>query len=295
MKIFYHGDADGKVSGHIVYDLVEGDTYEKEAIKINYDIPFPFEIIQKDELVYIVDYSISPDEMRKLLAITKNVVWIDHHITAINKYKSFEYDIPGLRYDGIAGCELVYIYVNFLSNLGVGRTREFDPKMVRLVPMWIRYIADRDVWKWEFGEDTKHFYAGFQLLDTTPGSSDYEHFKKAGFVEEVIANGKTVEQFKKVQREEYLEAFSFDCKIKGFEHYKVIATNIGRQSSELYDSLKEEYDVFCNFVWNGKEFSVSVYQGNKSVDVSEIAVHYGGGGHRGAAGFQCKELPIIPL
>jgi uncharacterized protein len=31
---------------------------------------------------------------------------------------------------------------------------------------------------------------------------------------------------------------------------------------------------------------------SKTVDVSKIAVKYGGGGHKAASGFQCKELPF---
>lgn len=40
----------------------------------------------------------------------------------------------------------------------------------------------------------------------------------------------------------------------------------------------------------GDLFKVSMY--SEFVDVSEIAVKYGGGGHKGASGFQCTELPF---
>ena len=69
------------------------------------------ETIRKDEQVYIVDYSIIPDEMRELLNITKDVTWIDHHKTAIEKYKEFEHEIRGVRYDGVSGCMLTYCYM----------------------------------------------------------------------------------------------------------------------------------------------------------------------------------------
>ena len=47
-----------------IYDGYEDDS---EFIPINYGMEFPFEKIRPNEQVYIVDYSIMPDEMRKLL------------------------------------------------------------------------------------------------------------------------------------------------------------------------------------------------------------------------------------
>lgn len=90
------------------------DNFTDEYIKINYGIEFPFDSIGKNEIVYIVDYSISPEEMDKLLEITSNVIWIDHHKSAIEKYKNYDKDVKGLRYDGIAGCMLTYCYLFFL-------------------------------------------------------------------------------------------------------------------------------------------------------------------------------------
>jgi nanoRNase/pAp phosphatase (c-di-AMP/oligoRNAs hydrolase) len=47
------------------------------------------------------------------------------------------------------------------------------------------------------------------------------------------------------------------------------------------------------FVFDGEQYTVSLY--SKTVDVSEIAKKYGGGGHKGAAGFQCKKLPFMKM
>ena len=72
MKVFYHVDNDGKCAAYWVKHFVNNnDGYETEYIKINYGIEFPLEKINVDEIVYIVDYSILPEEMDKLLEITK--------------------------------------------------------------------------------------------------------------------------------------------------------------------------------------------------------------------------------
>lgn len=42
-------------------------------------------------------FEISPDDMRRLISITNDITWIDHHKTAIEKYKDFEFQLRGIR------------------------------------------------------------------------------------------------------------------------------------------------------------------------------------------------------
>lgn len=55
------------------------------------------------------------------------------------------------------------------------------------------------------------------------------------------------------------------------------------------------HDALLAFYWTGKHFSVSMYHAahRKELDLSQIAVRFGGGGHRGACGFRSKSLPFI--
>ncbi len=298
MITFYHGDADGITAAHVVNKHSRaGEGEYSEFIKINYGDKFPFEKIKKNETIFIVDYSISPEEMEQLLLITENVIWIDHHITAINKYKDFPRHIRGLRYNGISGCELTYMYLNDMTDNGLGEEKEFNPEWVKDVPMYIRYVGDRDVWKFEFGQDTKYFCTGLQTLKLEPQASFFDYLSSIDVdashaTEEIMEKGRILEDYKRLKNQSYLKHFGYECEILGFEHLKAFACNIGHQSSELYDSLEEKYDVFVNYAFNGKTYNVSVYQGNKDTDVSQIALFYGGGGHRGAAGFEVDNLPI---
>ena len=103
MKCFYHNDSDGKCAGFWValnVGLTDYEKYDSQFIEIDYRMKFPLDTIRPDEQVYIVDYSILPNEMRQRFNITKNVTWIDHHKTAIEKYADFEHEIRGVRYDG---------------------------------------------------------------------------------------------------------------------------------------------------------------------------------------------------
>lgn len=130
MKVFFHDDADGYASAAIIVKLIhQNDVVEKDEIRdlipIDYTVNFDEEwlpTIMKDELIYILDFSIPVESMIELLKITKNIVWIDHHKTTIDKYKDFEgvenikgyriSDIEGVR---VSGCLLSYMYaINYL-------------------------------------------------------------------------------------------------------------------------------------------------------------------------------------
>lgn len=55
MKIFYHNDSDGKCAGFWVYQNARlSDTEQTdEYIAMDYGKPFPFEIIEPNDQVYI--------------------------------------------------------------------------------------------------------------------------------------------------------------------------------------------------------------------------------------------------
>lgn len=266
MKCFYHGDLDGKCSAFWVNKYFDRDIDLRE---IDYSMAFPFEDIEKDESVWIVDFSIEPEEMKKLLDITKNVVWIDHHKSVIEKYKNLSLVISGIWEIGQAGCELTYKYLY---------DNEIMPKMTRLIGDW-------DVWEFEYGDETEYFKMGMEVYNTHPESKIWE--RVLSNPKSVIQDGKIVYKFKKNFYKEYVGNYGYEV---GFERLSCIVCNIGMVSSKLFESLDKDYDILIKYVFDGNQYIVSLY--SKNVDVSEIAEKYGGGGHEGAAGFQCDELPF---
>lgn len=296
MKCFYHNDADGKCAGFWVSLLAAitepGALYE--FIEISYERPFPIDSIAPNEQIYIVDYSISPDEMRELLKITKDITWIDHHKTAIEKYQGFEHNIRGIRYDGIAGCMLTYCYLHHMTERGVGDIKPFDISMTDDAPMFTKLIADWDVWKFEYGNDTRKFITAFNSYNFNPQSREWDRFFKSDpvfdpyAVFDMIDEGKIMLKYRDGWAKEYLKRFGFEV---DFEGLNCFAVNLGNCNSEYFKSLPEgKYDAFMPFAYNGEKWTVSMYSTNH--DVSDICKKYGGGGHAKAAGFTCVELPF---
>ena len=291
MKCFYHNDSDGKCAGFWVslsVGLTDYELYGSKFIEIDYRMRFPIETIKPNEQIYIVDFSISPDEMRDLLKITKDVTWIDHHKTAIEKYANFEYDIRGIRYDGIAGCMLTYCYIHHMTQRGQGDIKPFNISMTEDAPKFTKLIADWDVWKFDFGDDTRFFQTAFNAYDFKPSSKNWLKFLDEPVREQLMINeGMTMAQYRDNWAKEYIK-MGFETE---FEGYKCFALNLGMANSEYFKSLPEgKYDILMPFSFDGALFKVSMY--SKTVDVSKIAIKYGGGGHKGASGFQGKELPF---
>lgn len=293
MKCFYHNDSDGKCAAFWVASNVRiHDKYNDMPVfqEIDYRTKFPMETIRKDEQVYIVDYSISPDEMRELLNITKDVTWIDHHKTAIEKYKEFEHEIRGIRYDGVSACMLTYCYIHHMTARGEGEIKPFDISMTEDAPMFTKLIDDWDVWKFNYGDDTRYFQIAFNAYDFSPCADTWDMFFDNDGEQTLIEQGKIMIQYRDNWAKNYMK-LGFETE---FEGHKCFAVNLGCCNSEYFKSLPEgKYEILIPFVFDGNVYTVSLY--STTVDVSEIAKKYGGGGHKGASGFQIKELPFKKL
>ncbi len=304
MKVFYHNDNDGKCCAALVYQHynVEPPDHCSEipigSYKMDYGMKFPIENISKDEKVYILDYSIEVNEMKELLKITQKVVWIDHHKSAIEKYLGFlsELDkesriIEGNRNINYAGCELVWFHYH-----------KNDP-----IPEFVKYVADRDMWRWKFGDDTKNYNDGLILQSTVPSSKIWSD----KFVQDIIKEGGIVSRTKSVLSIEQLEERGFWITFHGYDCYCINSDVIrGSEYLEMCEPKADIWMVFrlChghlvndeNTVTNPDDiyWTVSLYSKNPDIDVSKISMNYIyngkiGGGHKYASGFQSKGLDFL--
>jgi oligoribonuclease NrnB/cAMP/cGMP phosphodiesterase (DHH superfamily) len=302
MKVFYHNDMDGRCAAHVISSYDDYPTASSCFRSINYGIEFPFDEIEKAERVYILDYSIEPEEMKRLLEITENVIWIDHHKTAIEKYEDFLWvdsglaertghhtDLLGLRSVEMAGCCLAYNWVR------VNRS-PYD-YMSNTIPMYIKLIGDRDTWTWEYGDTTREFFAGLEAEDTFPTApvwNDLRWDQGLAKLNQIRVNGRVIQKYKDRVEPEYIQAHGFWVEFHG---HRCFAVN-GRFPSQPIQTVAPDADIWMPFrYFPGGYWMVSLLT-DKDIDVSEIAKQYEyhgkrGGGHRGAAGFECAYPPFL--
>lgn len=280
MICFYHDDLDGICAAWWVKYWCENNMNSNERMKfmaVNYGKNFPIDEITPCEKVFIVDFSLDdPEDMKKVLDITSNVVWIDHHISAINKYNNFD-SVDGLRVNGVAACVLTYLFLFKHSDL----TNYGD------IPLFTRLIADHDIWRFKYGDNTRNFVAGLMCDNICPSSRIFYELEDSDKVQTIINNGRLIRKYIKNDNAKYATENAYEGE---FEGYKALIINRGFSNSDLFDAVRSnKYDLYIKYCrTKEKKWTYTIY--SDSVDVSKLAEKYGGGGHKGAAGFTTDTL-----
>lgn len=269
------------------------------------DQPIPLHGYPGDQMFYILDLPVdrvfgfdfakSPDQPffdpRK-----NNVVWIDHHKSAIETHPR---SILGYRIDGVAACRLAWQWFTHPENT----TPRRDPKGVPLLPLKEEFIARKvfeplavrlageyDIWDHR-GDGDLEFQFG---LDSAPNPNFQYMLRREGDDEtkEWVKDGAAAMRCYAKRDADVMRQRSFMVE---FEGLKFLALNTARCNSNTFAALdipETGHDGLLAFYTNGSEWTVSLYHAShrKEIDLSLIAVRYGGGGHRGACGFRVKEI-----
>jgi hypothetical protein len=85
--------------------------------------------------------------------------------------------------------------------------------------------------------------------------------------------------------------------VQEFEGLNFLTLNTAQCNSLTFaskDMPGTGHDALMGFYWNGSKWIVRLYHAKHrtDIDLSQIAVKYGGGGHRGACGFSSTQLPF---
>lgn len=278
-KCFYHSaDFDGKCSAAIV-KLRKPDA---ELYPIDYGQTFPFESITEYDEVWMVDFSLPMDQMIKLRSLCNyQLVWIDHHKTAIEAAAEMDFEPLGLRMIGKAGCELTWAYYN-----GILGCQDAMPLAVYLLG---RY----DEWDHSAHSEILPFQYGMRVHAHEPTDVDWWNnlFDRSSAVYAICETGCIVKAYQEAGYKAVCEMAAFDLQWEGLTWtcingpYKGSGVHASR-----FDMSK--YDAMMGFYWNGNLWRFSLSTQKPDVDVSIIAKRHGGGGHKGAAGFEMKFLPF---
>ncbi len=294
MKVFYHNDLDGKCAAHVInrYHMTVPSQF---MYPMQYGMEFPLGEIEPSEEVWIVDYSIEPEEMAALLVKTEAVNWIDHHQSAMDKYDGFYWvsrdqaernvlDIRGVRKVGVAGCVLTYEYVQAAR-----------PEISMIHPWHVTLIGDRDVFAFEYGDKTKNFCLGIESFDTFPRAPIWDRlsglYDKIS-VEEVAAMGEPIKRYTDIQAHEFIKEHGFHTEFEGHKCFAVC----GRFWAQAIAKAAPDAEILIAFRYLNGSWTISLYSGTVEVNkIAERFVHKGkrGGGHKGAAGFQWSYPPFL--
>lgn len=234
--------------------------------------PPPAEI--KNKTVYMLDFMYYDPYIKKFMEDNKKVVAIDHHISAKNFIKKVPEHVFDLNHSGAA---LAFMY--------------FHPD--KKMPKIVKLIEEGDLWKFK-SKNVKEVLAYMGLFDF-----DFKTWDK------LIYLGEKENNYNKYA-EKGTAIISYEDKIieniikEGaypviFEGHKIYAINAPRfLKSQIGMILSKKYSPFA-LVWQRDKDRIEVsLRSNGSLNVSEIAVKFGGGGHHNAAGFSLSNTSKLP-
>jgi len=284
MKCIYHkSDLDGLCSAAVVVSIFP----DVQLIGGGYKEDPDLSSIEPGEKVFMVDYSLQPFE--KMIALNKqcDLVWIDHHKTAMDAQEESGVAIKGLRRKGIGACALVWEYL-------------MGP---RSIPETVRLLAEYDVFN-HTDELTLPFQYGMRASKASkdPKNLMWKALLKpkasTGIAESRVFNtildsGHAIYEYVVQSNEGSAKAMAFETELDGL---KIIAMNRADSGSLQFSSVwnAKKYDAMAIFTFQKNAWSVSLFTPpDSSVDVSAVAKARGGGGHQGAAGFVCKAIPFV--
>lgn len=233
----------------------------------------------KDDVVFIVDFSYPRDTLIEFRSKVKSIVAMDHHISA-------QKDLEGLDYT---------FYDNDKSGAGIVWDLLFSPDTR---PKVVDHVEDRDIWKFVV-PNTKQFSAGLHSLgietpvDTRLYSllnNDQELYNK------VLDTGKILlHQFGLMEKNIVKKAKRCLFCVDG-KNYDIMLVNcsshelISEVGSRLYTENNIDFALMYHRNLYKNKDSCSARSAVGKTDVSEIAKLFGGGGHRGASGFELDNV-----
>ena len=255
--VIYHADCtDGFGAAYSAWKLL-GNRTEYHACKHG---TAPPDINGKN--VVILDFSFDNATTKKMIEDSNSLLIIDHHKSAMVEL----HDISNTHFDMTkSGAMLAWEY--------------FHPG--KEPPKFIRYIQDRDLWKWEL-EYSKEFSAAFDMVPFE--FEEFEKFEDDSVFDDAVKRGSFILAYSKTVVKKVCEK-AVKRKYNGM---KVMVVNSSHWMSEIGARLAPDCDFAMIWYYDHEDRvnKVSLRAFHDAVDVSEIAKIFGGGGHKKAAGFQ---------
>lgn len=296
--IYHRVDYDGVFSLMVAkYALSHIDDIESvDALGYNYGENIPEIPLDYDQVI-MVDISFPPEVMMELKKRNdenlQQIIWIDHHITAIDDSSKYGYDtLPGLRYNGQAAVENTWDYfyegeeapmiIQLLGTYDVWNKSRYDwENLVLPLQFALKAIYNFDLEKiWE--ELPELFTADITELEKT-----------------IIWPGTLILKYLRGTWKSAVKHYSFPCTVG--EKYSGLAMLTTEYSSNAFGEETKNYDVCIVLNYNPQTgmFKTSMYvdpERDTDFHAGEyMKLKFGGGGHRGAAGGQVPMEDFLRL
>jgi uncharacterized protein len=221
--------------------------------------------------VFIVDFSYSRAIMVEMHRRANSMVVLDHHKSAEKECSDLSFCHFDMNHSG------AYLAWQHL----------FGDKSE--APLLIRYVEDRDLWKWKLPK-TEEVLSVVDSFDRTFENWDSLNLKldqvDSDTWKGLVSVGSGILAYKNSLIKQLLKN-SHNINILG---ESIPAINAPFFQSELASELAMNTSYAAAYYYDGSGYKFSLRSRESGRDVSIIASKFGGGGHAAASGFSVDEL-----
>lgn len=276
MIVIHHNkDLDGFASGAIC-KLKYPDA---KLIGWDYADPIPdFEQFKGEDII-MIDITFPIDKIKELGLICDQLTVMDHHVS----FKK-EYDERTDVWD-----KFLYIYKIGSAACEIGWKYLFSDKPI---PYAVTLLGRYDTWRQNEGDwegETLPFQYYMRTVCTSADRFPVRYFEENN-CNQAVDLGKIILLYQEQQDTLACQRSSFAREFKTpTGPLRALCLNTRFFSSNTLKSVynPDLHDVMIGFEYTGTKWSVSLRSDKNDVDVSILAKFRGGGGHKGAAGFEC--------
>ncbi|MGG3193894.1 DHH family phosphoesterase [Priestia aryabhattai] len=283
-KLLSHTDLDGVGCG-VLAKLAFGDRIKiryNSITSLNREVEWFLENEERNTHLFITDLSVNEENEKRLEEFYQTggkVQLLDHHKTALhfNKYKWGHVVVEDNEGNLASGTSLFYEYL--IENELIQTSNAVDE--------FVELVRQYDTWEWEKNnnQEAHRLNALFFLVSIDEFEEkmvnrlqNSDHFFFDEFEQKILdMEENKVERYIRRKRRELVQTSIGDY-LAGIVYAESYHSELGNELGKEYPHL--DYIAMLNM--GGKRISLRTIHDH--VDVSEVAGHYGGGGHAKAAG-----------
>ncbi|WP_426622555.1 DHH family phosphoesterase [Priestia megaterium] len=283
-KLLSHTDLDGVGCG-VLAKLAFGDRIKiryNSIASLNREVEWFLENEERNTHLFITDLSVNEENEKRLEEFYQTggkVQLLDHHKTALhfNEYKWGHVVVEDNEGNLASGTSLFYEYL--IENELIQTSNAVDE--------FVELVKQYDTWEWEKNnnQEAHRLNALFFLVSIDEFEEkmvnrlqNSDHFFFDEFEQKILdMEEDKVERYIRRKRRELVQTSIGDY-LAGLVYAESYHSELGNELGKEYPHL--DYIAMLNM--GGKRISLRTIHDH--VDVSEVAGHYGGGGHAKAAG-----------
>lgn len=290
--IHHSKDMDGYASGAIVKHKYP----DAKLIGWDYADEIPdFKQFIGEEVI-MIDITFPLERLINLGELCKLTV-IDHHI-------SFKKGVDLWNGQVLGELPFTYIYEDRQAACEIGWKYLFPdetlPYAITLIGRYDTWRQDEGNWSGETLPFKYYMYGNCNSAQSFPqiyfkNSSELTVEELVNATAGAIEIGKGIMKYQEMMDEAATRSLSFDKIVFSNHGLRALCMNQSFFNSETLKAKynKEDYDIMVGFTFTGSKWGVSLRSDKPEVDVSVIAKERGGGGHKGAAGFEVDSFDKI--